>query len=283
MDFINGLPKSEGKDVIMVVVDHFSKYAHFMSLSHPYSAPTVAKIFMDNVYKLHGLPASVVNDRDPVFLSKFWKELFTIQGVNLLYSSAYHPQTDGQTKIVNKCVENYLRCMTRTNPNQWARCLSLAEWWYNTNFHSSTQLTPYEILYGFPPPIHALYFPRDSTVESIDDILTRCEEILKQVKKNLQAAQNRMTQIANNRRSERSFSIGDYVYLKLQHYRQKSVVHRPSQKLSAKFFGLYLVINKIGNVAYKLELPPSSTIHPVFHVSQLKRHVGSHPVQTALP
>ena len=117
MDFINGLPKSEGKDVIMVVVDLFNKYAHFMSLSHPYSAPTVAKIFMDNVYKLHGLPASVVSDRDPVFLSKFWKELFTIQRVNLLYSSAYHTQTDGQTEIVNKCVENYLRCMTGTNPN----------------------------------------------------------------------------------------------------------------------------------------------------------------------
>ena len=185
MDFIDGLPKYEGKDVIMVVVDRFSKYAHFMCLSHPYSAPTVAKIFMDNVYKLHGLLTSVVSDRDPVFLSKFWKELFTIQGVNLLYSSAYHPQTDGQTEIVNKCVENYLRCMTGTNPNQWARWLSLAEWWYNTNFHSSTQLTPYEILYGFPPPIHVPYFPRDSTVESIDDILTRREEMLKQVKKNL--------------------------------------------------------------------------------------------------
>jgi len=180
---------------------------------------TMAKIFMDNVYKLHGLPASVVNDRDPIFLSKFWKELFTIQGVNLLYSSAYHPQTDGQTQIINKCVENYLRCMTGTNPNQWARWLSLAEWWYNTNIRSSTQLTPYEILYGFPPPIHVPYLPRDSTVESIDDILTRQEEMLKQVKRNLQAAQNRMTQIANNRRSERSFSIGDYVCLKLQHYR----------------------------------------------------------------
>jgi len=91
----------------MVVVDLFSKYAYFMSLSHPYSAPTVAKIFMDNVYKLHGLPASVVSDRDLIFLSKFWKELFTIQGVNLLYSSAYHPQTNGQTEIINKCVENY--------------------------------------------------------------------------------------------------------------------------------------------------------------------------------
>jgi len=166
MDFIDGLPKSEAKDVIMVVVDCFSKYAHFMSLSHPYSAPTVAKIFMDNVYKIHRFPALVVSDRDPVFLSKLWKEMFTIQGVNLLYSSAYHPQTDGQTEIVNKCVENYLRCITETNPNQRARWLSLAEWWYNTNFHSSTQLTPYEILYGFPPPIHVPYLlPKDSTIE----------------------------------------------------------------------------------------------------------------------
>jgi hypothetical protein len=185
MDFVEGLPKSEGKDVIMVVVDRFSKYAHFMSLSHPYTAPVVAKVFMDNVYKLHGLPASIVSDRDPIFLSKFWKEMFNMQGVNLLYSSAYHPQTDGQTEIVNKCVENYLRCMTGDNPNQWARWLSLAEWWYNTNFHSSTQLTPCEVLYGFAPPIHIPYFPRDSTVASVDDLLIRREEIIKQVKDNL--------------------------------------------------------------------------------------------------
>jgi len=169
----------------MVVVDRFSKYAHFMSLSHPYTAPVVAKVFMDNVYKLHGLPASIVSDRDPIFLSKFWKEMFNMQGVNLLYSSAYHPQTDGQTEIVNKCVENYLRCMTGDNPNQWARWLSLAEWWYNTNFHSSTQLTPCEVLYGFAPPIHIPYFPRDSTVASVDDLLIRREEIIKQVKDNL--------------------------------------------------------------------------------------------------
>jgi len=275
MDFIDGLPKSEGKDVIMVVVDRFSKYAHFMSLNHPYSAPTVAKIFMDNVYKIHGFPASVVSDRDPVFLSKFWKEIFTIQGVNLLYSSAYHPQTDGQTEIVNKCVQNDLRCMTETNPNQWARWLSLVEWWYNTNFDSSTQLTPYEILYGFPPPIHVPYLLKYSTVESIDDLLTRREEMIKQVKRNLQTTQNMMTQIANNKWSERSFSIGDYVYHKLQHYKKKSIVHRTLQKLSAKFFGPYLVIDKIGKVAYKLELPPSSVIHPVFHVFELKRHIGS--------
>jgi hypothetical protein len=164
--------------------------------------------------------------------------------------------------------------MTGDNPNQWARWLSLAEWWYNTNFHSSTQLTPYEVLYGFAPPIHIPYFPRDSTVASVDDLLIRREEIIKQVKDNLQLAQHRMVQFANNKRSDKKFSIWDYVNPKLQHYKQHSVVRRTSQKLTAKFFGPFLVIARIGEVAYKLELPPSSTIHPVFHVSQLKQSIG---------
>jgi hypothetical protein len=235
-----------------------------MSLNHPYSAPIVAKIFMDNVYKLHDLLTSIVSDRDTMFLSKFWKEMFSIQGVNLLYSSAYCPQTDGQTEIVNKYFENYLRCMTGDNPNQWARWLLLAKWWYNMNFHSSTKLTPYEVLYNFSPPIHVPYFPKDSTVELINDLLTKREEIIKQIKCNLRTAQHRITQIANNKRS---FFIGDYVHLKLQHYKQQLVVRRASQKLSAKFFDLYLVIDMVDKVAYKLELPPSSAIHHVFHVS----------------
>ena len=108
MDFIEGLPKSEGQEVILVVVDRFSKYAHCMALSHPYTTSGVAKTFMNNVYKLHGLLASITSDRDPVFFSSFWKELFTSQGINLNYSSAYHPQTDDHTEIVNKYIEQYL-------------------------------------------------------------------------------------------------------------------------------------------------------------------------------
>ncbi|PKI37099.1 hypothetical protein CRG98_042533 [Punica granatum] len=100
MDFIEGLPKSMGKEVIFVVVDRCTKYAHFMSLSHPYSASTVAQAFLDNVFKLHGMPETIVSDRDPVFLSKFWQDLFRLQG------------TDGQSEAVNKCLETYLRCMT---------------------------------------------------------------------------------------------------------------------------------------------------------------------------
>jgi IS30 family transposase len=127
MDFVEGLPKSKGNDVIMVVVECFSKYAHFMSLNHPYSAPIMAKIFMDNVYKLHDLLTSIVSDRDTMFLSKFWKEMFNIQGVNLLYSSAYRPQTNGQTEIVNKYVENYLRCMTGGQPKSVGKMVIIGQ------------------------------------------------------------------------------------------------------------------------------------------------------------
>ena len=116
MNFIEGLPKSEGKEVILVVVDRFNKYAHLMALFHPYSALTVAKVFMEHVYKLHGMPTTIMSDRDIIFLSQFWKELFKHQGVNLQYSTAYHPQSDGQTEVVNKCIEGYLWCMTRTAP-----------------------------------------------------------------------------------------------------------------------------------------------------------------------
>jgi IS30 family transposase len=129
MDFVEGLPKSEGRAVIFVVVDRFSKYAHFMAMPHPYTACSVARMFLDNIYKLHGFPATIVSDKDTVFRSLFWKELFARQGVKLCHSTAYHPQSDGQTEVVNKCLENYLRCMTGSSPTQWVKWLPLAEWW----------------------------------------------------------------------------------------------------------------------------------------------------------
>lgn len=146
MDFMPGLPKSNGKDVILVVVDRLNKYAHFVALAHPYSAVTVAQAYLENIFKLYGWPQTIVSDRDAAFLSQFWRSLLTLHGNDVLFSSAYHPETDGQTEIVNRCLETYLRCMCCDNPHEWSSWLPLAEWWYNTHFHSATQLTPYEIV-----------------------------------------------------------------------------------------------------------------------------------------
>lgn len=116
MDFVEGLPLSQGYSIIYVVVDRLSKYSHFIPLSHPYTASKVAMLFMTHIFKLHGLPESIISDRDPTFISNFWKALFKTQGTKLAYGTAYQPQTNGQTEIVNNWLENYLRCFVGDRP-----------------------------------------------------------------------------------------------------------------------------------------------------------------------
>lgn len=112
--------------------------ADFMALSHPYTAKDVANSFMENVFKLHNMPNTIVSDRDSIFTSNFWQELFTLQGEKSQMSSTYHPQSGGQIEIVSKCLEQYLRCMTGDKPKEWFKWLLLAKWWYNTSYHFST-------------------------------------------------------------------------------------------------------------------------------------------------
>ena len=123
MDFINGLPYPIGLSVIMVVVDQLSKYGHFVALKHPYSAKTVAEVFVKEITRLHGIPRSIVSDRDPVFTNQFWEKYFRLQGSKLRMSSAYNPQTDGQTKVLNRCLETYLRCLASSRQKQWSHWL----------------------------------------------------------------------------------------------------------------------------------------------------------------
>jgi len=118
MDFIGGLPRAGGYDTILVVVDRLTKYAHFVALAHPFSAREVAELFLNGVVKLHGFPESIVSDCDRVFMSTFWTELFKLARTKLKFSSAYHPQSDGETEVVNRCLETFLRCMTGQKPRQ---------------------------------------------------------------------------------------------------------------------------------------------------------------------
>jgi hypothetical protein len=152
MDFITGLPKSEGNIVIMVIVDRLTKYTHFSALSHPFKASTIATAFMETVQKLHDNPNIIVSDEDPIFTGHFWTKVFSCLGTQLAHSSSYHPQSYGQTEIVNKCLEGYLCFFVSDKQTQWFKWLPLVEWWYKTSFHTAAKMTPFMELYGYHPP-----------------------------------------------------------------------------------------------------------------------------------
>lgn len=209
LDFITVLPTVRGHSVIIVVVDRLSKYCHLGSLPATYSAASVAEYFVKQIIRLHGVPKKIVSDRDKIFLSRFWQEVFTRSGTTLGMSTTYHPKSDGQTEVVNKTIEIYLRAMIHNNPRNWVELLPWAEHWYNTSFHHSTGSSPFEIVYGRSPPALNPYSSGDSMVEAVDQELQRRQLIIKELRGNLLSAQERMKLNADRKRKQLEFEVGD--------------------------------------------------------------------------
>lgn len=205
-------------------------------LSHPYTAKQISELFIQEIFRLHGFPEAIVTDRDPIFLSQFWEAFFKLQGIKLHRNTAYHPQSDGQTENLNRKIEQYMRCLITEKGGSWVSLIPWAEWWYNSTYHSAIQMSPFEALYGYPPRKVASYLPNTTVVHEVDLALRSRDELLTRLKFNLEQAQARMKTCADKHRSERKFEIDDWVYLKLQAYKQQSVQQWTSNKLTPRFY-----------------------------------------------
>ena len=222
--------------MILVIVDQFSKGAHFSALLAYHTTYKVVILFLDMVCKLHGFPCSLVFDRDPIFISGFWLELFHLSDTKLRMSTAYHLQIDGQTEVLNQTIEQYLRTYVHHQPSQWFCFLSLAKWSYNTTIHSGTRVSPFEAIYGKPPPTLIQYLHGTLSIDVVDSLLTTRTKIHAALQCHLHKAQEAMKTTTDKHRREVSFVVGDWVYVRLRPYRQ-TLLASTYTKLAKRFYG----------------------------------------------
>jgi hypothetical protein len=275
MDFILGLPRTKrGSDSIFVVVDRFSKMAHFIPCHKTDDASYIADLFFKEIVRLHGMPSTIVSDRDAKFLSHFWRTLWNKLGTKLLFSTTCHPQTDGQTEVVNRTLGTMLRAILKKNLKQWEECLPHVEFAYNRATHSTTKVSPFKVVYGFDPrtPLDILPLPINERVHV--DAKERAEFIL-QMHETTRLSIEKMNEkykIAGSKgRKEVKLDVGDLVWL---HLRKDRFPELRKSKLMPRADGPFKIIEKINDNAYKLELPPEFGVSPTFNISDLKPYLG---------
>ena len=274
MDFIVPLPRTKQKyDGILNVVDRLSKMIRLIPITKDIDAPGVARLFRDNIYRHHGLPQKIISDRDSLFISNFWKTLFKLLGTKIAPSTAYHPQTDGQTEIANRKVEEMIRAFANFRKDNWDEHLVDFEVAYNSSVHATTMFSPFYLNYGINPrtiPLQTL----SSNNPSVSKFLETIQETTRFAQENIQKNNLKMAEYANKSRLPHEFAVNDKVWLSTKNLSIEE--GSGSRKLHPKFCGPFVISEKINNVTFRLELSApmkARGIHNTFHVSLLKPFV----------
>ncbi|KAJ0949182.1 putative nucleotidyltransferase, Ribonuclease H [Helianthus annuus] len=272
MDFVTGLPRSQrGNDAIWVIVDRLTKSAHFLAIKETDKFSTLAEIYLKEVVSRHGVPTSIISDRDARFTSELWQAMHKCFGSRLDMSTAYHPQTDGQSERTIQTLEDMLRACVIDFGKNWEKHLPLVEFSYNNSYHTSIQAAPFEALYGRKCRSPLCWAEiGDSQITGPEMVVDTTEKIA-QIRQRMAAARDRQKSYADKRRKPLEFQVGDRVLLKVSPW--KGVVRFGKRgKLNPRYIGPFEITEKIGKVAYRLNLPEElSAVHNVFHVSNLKK------------
>ena len=275
MDFVLGLPRTQrGNDSIFVVVDRFSKMVHFIPCKKTTDAVRVAQLYFREVYRLHGLPTTIVSDRDTRFLSHFWRSLWKMVNTQLNFSSAYHPQTDGQTEVVNRSLGNLLRSLVGEHVKSWDQKLSQAEFAHNHAVNRSSGFSPFQVVYSVTPrsPLDLLPVPDRTRIHGkAADFVHSLQEVHQTVHANLEKAAEKYKDFADRKRRHVEFDVGDYVWAVLTKDRFSAGEYN---KLSARKIGPLEIIEKINPNAYRLKLPSHIRTADVFNVKHLIPYTG---------
>ena len=273
MDFVVGLPLTGRKhDSIWVLVDRLTKSAHFLPVRTDYSLDKLAELYIKEIVRLHGIPISIISDRDPRFTSRFWGKLQEAMGTRLNFSTAFHPQTDGQSERVIQILEDMLRSCAIDYEGSWDRHIPLVEFVYNNSFQSSIGMAPYEALYGRKCRTPLCWTELSERKVIGPDLIRETEEKVKIIREKLKVATDRQKSYTDMKRKDIRYEVGEKVFLKVSPWK-KVMRFGKKGKLSPRFIGPYEVIEKVGPVAYRLALPPDlDKIHNVFHVSMLRRY-----------
>jgi hypothetical protein len=282
MDFVIGLPKTRnGKDAIWVIVDRLTKTARFVPIKESWETAQLAEAYVSNILKLHGVPLEIISDRDRRFLSKFWIKLQAAFGTKLKFSTTFHPATDGQTERTIQTLEDMLRACVIEFQGSWEKNLPMVEFAYNNSYHASIGRAPYEALYGRKCRSPLCWEDTSEIVLLGPEMITESIKQVQTIQEKLRTAQDRQKKYADRRRRALEFEVGDKVFLKITPVKGIKRFGKKG-KLSPRYIGPYEILEKIGEVAYRLALPPKlDRVHNVFHVSQLHKyyHDPSHIIK----